>query len=217
MFWIVATGFALGAYLLGSFPTGYLVGRSQGIDIRTVGSGNIGATNALRVLGKKWGYLVFAGDIFKGWLAVTLARIIAPQIGAFDGIAGGLIAAMFVMIGHSFPVWLGFSGGKGIATSAGIMLGLFPIWVFAFGLAVWLLLFFVTRYVSVASLGAAISLPTSSGLLMLCGLTDWRQTAVAGLMCILAVWRHRPNIQRLLAGTEKKFEKKKSAPSAANG
>ncbi len=217
MFWIAAIGIALGAYLLGSFPTGYLVGRARGIDIRTVGSGNIGATNALRVLGKKWGYLVFAGDIFKGWLAVVLARVISPMIGEFDGIAGGLIAAMFVMIGHSFPVWLGFNGGKGIATSGGIMLGLFPIWVFAFGLAVWLGLFFTTRYVSVASLGAAVSLPASSGFLMLYGLTDWRLTTVAGLMCILALWRHKSNIERLLAGTEKKFEKKKADPPAANG
>ncbi len=198
---------ALGAYLIGSFPSGYLVGRARGVDLRKEGSGNIGATNALRVVGKKWGYLVFAADAFKGWLAVVLARI----AGGWDtgpAIAFGVVAAIFVMIGHVFPVWLKFQGGKGISTSAGVMIGLFPIWVFVFGLAVWGGLFFATRYVSVASLGAAVSLPVGSSVLWAMGHCDGVRTAIAAVMCVLAIWRHQPNIERLLAGTEKKFEKK---------
>jgi glycerol-3-phosphate acyltransferase PlsY len=212
---------ALGAYLLGSIPNGYLVGKAQGVDLRKVGSNNIGATNALRVLGKKWGYFVFAADAFKGWLAVLLAWVIGWEWPEAAKITLGVIAAIFAMIGHIFPVWLGFKGGKGISTSAGVMIALFPIWVFLFGLTVWAVLFFATRYVSVASIGAAISLPVSSGALWALGnilpasisaplslQCDALRTAIAAAMCVLAVWRHKSNIQRLLAGTEKKFEKK---------
>lgn len=199
---------ALGAYLLGSIPNGYLAGRAQGVDLRKVGSNNIGATNALRVLGKKWGYLVFAGDAFKGWLAVMLAWVVGWQWDESSKIYLGVIAAIMAMVGHIFPVWLGFKGGKGISTSAGVMIALFPIWVFIFGLAIWGILFFATRYVSVASIAAAISLPVSSGILWAMGQCDAVRTSIAAAMCVLAVWRHKPNIQRLLAGTEKKFEKK---------
>lgn len=211
MSWILAIGTAIGAYLVGSFPSGYLVGRSRGIDLRKEGSCNVGATNALRVLGKKLGYIVFAADVFKGWLAVTLAYAVASGYRPADAVPAGIIAAAFVVIGHNFPVWLGFQGGKGIATSAGIMIGLFPIWVFLFGLMLWAVVFKTTRYVSVASIAAAISLPTSSGILMLFGRCDWRLVAIAGAMAVLAIWRHKPNIERLMAGTEKKFEKKRSA------
>jgi glycerol-3-phosphate acyltransferase PlsY len=199
---------ALGAYLLGSIPNGYLVGKTQGVDLRKVGSNNIGATNALRVLGKKWGYLVFAADAFKGWLAVMLAWVVGWQWDESSKIYLGVLAAILTMVGHVFPVWLGFKGGKGISTSAGVMIALFPIWVFLFGLSMWGLFFFTTRYVSVASIAAAISLPVGSGILWAMGHCDAVRTAIAAAMCVLAVWRHKPNIQRLLAGTEKKFEKK---------
>jgi glycerol-3-phosphate acyltransferase PlsY len=205
MFWVLV---AIGAYLLGSVPSGYLVGRAKGVDLRREGSGNIGATNALRVIGKKWGYFVFGADAFKGWLAVTLARLAAFHFQQGPDVPYGVAAAAFVMVGHIFPVWLRFQGGKGIATAAGVMLALFPIWVFLFGFTVWMGLFFGTRYVSIASIGAAISLPLSSGVLTLFGLCDGLRTTVAAIMCLLALWRHVPNIQRLLAGTEKKFEKK---------
>lgn len=213
MFWITAIGTALGAYLIGSFPSGYLAGRAKGVDLRTQGSGNIGATNALRVLGKKWGYLVFAADLFKGWLAVTLALLAAQVWLPEQAIPMGVIAAISTVAGHTFPVWLGFKGGKGIATSGGVMLGLFPFSVFLFGLAVWCLLFFTTRYVSVASMGAALALPIGSAVLWKFGYCDGLRTGIAALMCILALWRHRSNMERLLAGTEKKFEKKRTAKS----
>ena len=202
---------ALGAYLIGSIPSGYLAGRAKGIDLRKEGSGNIGATNALRVLGKKWGYLVFAADIFKGWFSVTLAYVLANRYAPDQMTVAGILAALFAVVGHNFPVWLGFKGGKGIATSAGIMIALFPIWTFLVALAVWMTLFYGTRYVSVASIAAAISLPVTSGLLALAGKCDWLLVPVAVLMAILATWQHKSNIERLLAGTEKKFEKRHSS------
>ncbi len=121
-----ALAVAVGAYLIGSLPSGYIVGRVNGVDLRKVGSGNIGATNALRVLGKKWGYLVFAADIFKGWLSVTLAYASSRQFAPDHVTLAGILAAVFAVLGHNFPVWLAFKGGKGIATSAGIMIALFP-------------------------------------------------------------------------------------------
>ena len=202
---------ALQAYLLGSIPWGFLAGRIQGVDLRKEGSGSTGATNALRILGKKWGYTVFALDAFKGWLAVMVAFFIALKFyGAPQAIVinAGVLGAIFAMVGHTYPLWLRFQGGKGIATAAGIMLALFPPPVFAFGLLVWLTLFYSTRYVSVASLGAAVALPTGAAGMWALGQGDPLRTSIAGVMCLLAIWRHKTNITRLFAGTEKRFEKK---------
>ena len=202
---------AIQAYVLGSVPWGYLAGRINGMDLRNEGSGSTGATNALRVLGKKWGYAVFALDAFKGWMAVMVGFALAIWWHhAVESVVinVGVVAAIFAVIGHSYPVWLGFKGGKGIASSAGIMLALFPWPVFAFGLFVWLVLFYSTRYVSIASIGAAVALPTASGALMLLGQCDLVRTSIAGAMGLLAIWRHKSNILRLMAGTEKRFEKK---------
>lgn len=201
----------LQAYLLGSIPWGFLAGRMRGVDLRKEGSGSTGATNALRILGKKWGYSVFALDAFKGWLAVMAAFVIAGK--AFNApeaviINAGVLGAIFAMVGHTYPVWLRFQGGKGIATAAGIMIALFPPPVFAFGLLVWIILFYSTRYVSVASLGAAVALPTGAASMWALGQGDPLRTSIAGVMCLLAIWRHKTNITRLFAGTEKRFEKK---------
>ena len=188
----------------------------QGVDLRTQGSGSTGATNALRILGKKWGYTVFALDALKGWLAVMVAFLIAlkaygaPQSAV---ITAGVVGAIFAMVGHTYPIWLRFQGGKGIATAAGIMIALFPPPVFAFGLLVWLTLFYSTRYVSVASLGAAVALPTGAAGMWALGQGDPLRTGIAAVMCVLAIWRHKSNISRLLAGTEKRFEKKPRAVS----
>lgn len=205
--WTLASAVALASYLVGSVPTGYLVGRAKGVDLRKEGSGNIGATNALRVLGKKLGYFVFAADVFKGALAVLLANFVAGRLAPEHAVTFQITAAVFALLGHNFPVWLGFKGGKGIATSAGIMIALYPL-VFPFGVLIWLILFYTTRYVSIASIAGSLSLPIGSAILSALGKSDWRLTAVATLMCMLAVWRHKSNIQRLLAGTEKRFEKK---------
>jgi len=200
---------AVGSYLIGSIPFGYLAGRLCGVDIRTKGSGNIGATNALRVLGKKWGYTVFLLDFLKAWLPVKLAIGWGIALMVHPASAPGALAGLCALLGHSFPVWLGFKGGKGIASSAGVMVGLFSLAVFLVCLGMWLLLFTVTRYVSIASIVAAISLPAAVGILVLLHRADWLGFTVSVVMAALAIWRHRSNIVRLRAGTEPRFERKK--------
>jgi glycerol-3-phosphate acyltransferase PlsY len=111
-------------------------------------------------------------------------------------------------LGHSFSVWLGFKGGKGIASSAGVIVGLFGIGAFLFCLGTWLLLFTTTRFVSVASIAAALAVPTSVSVLFIMHRKDWLTLLIAVVMCVLAIWRHRSNIARLRAGTEPRFEKK---------
>lgn len=200
---------AVGSYLIGSIPFGYLAGRLCGIDIRTKGSGNIGATNALRVLGKKWGYSVFLLDFLKAWLPVKLALGWGIALMVHLASAPGALAGLCALLGHSFPIWLGFKGGKGIASSAGVMVGLFSLAVFLVCLGMWLLLFTVTRYVSIASIVAAVSLPAAVGILVLLHRADWLGFTVSIVMAALAIWRHRSNIVRLRAGTEPRFERKK--------
>lgn len=197
-------------YLFGSFPTGYFVGRFTGVDIRAVGSGNIGATNVLRILGKRWGYTVFFVDAFKGFAAVRLAFFIArhvpnqPQHPEYFGI----LAAMLCILGHTFPVWLRFRGGKGVATSAGALFGLMPM-VVPFVVLVWIIIFETTRYVSVASIIASVSLPVAVWLFLRWGYLEgialfYFAIAIAGLV----LWRHRSNFSRLLNGTEQRFSRK---------
>lgn len=197
-------------YLLGSCPNGFLVSRSCGIDIRKHGSGNIGATNVLRVLGKTWGYLVFALDALKGFVAVRIALAIALSLAPHTtqreivGIAGGLAC----ILGHTFPVWLRFRGGKGVATSAGVLLGLMPVAMVSV-LAVWLVLFQTTRYVSVASIGAALALPVFVIIyLRFKMLTGASLLLFSILIAGVVVWRHRSNMHRLLHGKEQRFTAK---------
>ena len=195
---------ALGAFLLGSIPTGYLVARAKGVDIRRHGSGNIGATNVFRTLGKPLGIFVFAIDALKGFAAVWLA---ARFGGGSDW--AGIIAAVAAIAGHNYTPWLGFKGGKGIATSAGVLLALTPWTVLVAALA-WVVFFRATRYVSVASLAASAAVPLSVGALWLAGCGgNAPLLAFALVISALAIWRHRTNIQRLRAGTESRFERKK--------
>jgi len=207
---------ALLAYLLGSIPTGYLVARAKGIDIRSVGSGNIGATNAMRVLGKPLGIFVLLADALKGFLACF---VLAPVV--FDRFAPvtladpvmarfqfAVIAGLCAVLGHNYTCWLKFKGGKGIATTAGVYFTLAPLSV-SIALGVWITLFVATRYVSIASLAAAVALPTAVWLTqgnMLLGIVT---TALGAL----AIYKHKSNIQRLMAGTENRinFGKGKSA------
>ena len=201
---------AAAAYLLGSIPTGYLVARAKGIDIRKVGSGNIGATNAFRVLGKPAGILVLAVDALKGWVAVrVVAVLIADHFSSPDSLGGNrvmvaIIASIFAVLGHNYTCWLGFKGGKGIATSAGVLAALVP-WALLIIFSVWIILFAVTRFVSVGSLAASATLPFATWLTT----HDWTLTLVTGAMGILAIYKHKGNIQRLLAGTEPRFGQKK--------
>lgn len=205
MIWL---GILLLSYLLGSIPSGYLVAKSQGIDIRQHGSGNIGATNVLRVMGKKWGYLVFACDALKGFLAVKLAAQLAAT-GHADAALGAVLGAIGCILGHNYTVWLRFKGGKGIATSAGVLLGLFPLTVILTVLIIWFVVFFVGRYVSLASICAALSLPVAVFLLVTRSGTDfWLRFWFSVVISALAVWRHRSNLARLAKGTESRFTRK---------
>lgn len=200
---------AIIGYFLGSCPNGLLISRARGIDIRQHGSGNIGATNVLRVLGRSWGYLVFFLDALKGYVAVEIAFLLAarsPQVSHPEivGIAGGLAC----ILGHTFPIWLRFRGGKGVAASAGVLLGLMPIAVISVFL-VWLVIFKITRYVSIASITAAAALPP-------CVLLYLRLRTISGpallpfsiLIAGVVIWRHRSNIARLWQGTEERFVSK---------
>jgi glycerol-3-phosphate acyltransferase PlsY len=216
------------SYLLGSIPFGYLIAKSRGIDIRQHGSGNIGATNVMRTLGKGPGYTAFACDVLKGLIAVLIAKHIAhgpPLIVTEARQVGGAIyhstyvvtlpesiaaisAAIVCIIGHNFPVWLGFKGGKGMATSAGVLFGMIPMTAITC-MAIWAVVFLATRYVSLASIAASIALPLVTMIFLVFGLIHgWPYFYFTVAACILAVWRHRSNIVRLLNGTENRFEKK---------
>lgn len=202
---------AVVAYLLGSIPTGFLVAKARGIDIRTVGSGNIGATNALRILGIGPGVFVLLVDALKGWLAVLIAApVVAQIIPAAPGDGWRITASLAVILGHNYTCWLGFKGGKGIATSAGALAALVP-WALVIIAGVWLVLFLLTRYVSIGSIAASFALPFATWFTTghNAGLT-----AVTGVMGALAIFKHRRNIRRLVEGTENRvqFRRKEAAP-----
>jgi glycerol-3-phosphate acyltransferase PlsY len=197
-------------YLIGSFPSGYLVGKSQGIDIRQHGSGNIGATNVLRVMGKKWGYLVFFSDSLKGFIAVKVGVWLASSAGA-EATLAAVVAGICCIIGHNYTVWLRFKGGKGIATSIGVLLAIVPTMIVLIVLVVWLAVFLVWKYVSLASICAALSLPVAVLALFpfVAHGNYWVLVVFSLIVAALAVWRHRPNIDRLLQGKENRFGTKR--------
>jgi glycerol-3-phosphate acyltransferase PlsY len=201
---------ALVGYLLGSIPTGYLVAKARGVDIRTVGSGNIGATNAFRVLGKGFGIFVLLMDAFKGWLAVIVGTYFVSKLLPGVPLEYLRITAGFAAIlGHNFTCWLHFKGGKGIATSAGVLIGLVPA-ALAIILSIFIILFLTTRYVSIGSIAAAFALPFATWFTT----HDIGLTAVMAAIGALAILKHRKNIQRLLNGTENRiqFKKKEATP-----
>jgi glycerol-3-phosphate acyltransferase PlsY len=198
---------AVSAYLLGSIPFGYLAGRIAGVDIRQHGSGNIGATNVLRVLGWKYGYPVFLADALKGFFAVRLALWLGADSSG-TACKLGILAAICAVLGHSFPVWLGFGGGKGVATSAGAYFGLLPAETLI-AVGVWVITFLLFRFVSVASVAAAVALPLSVWLLAPARVSDRELLLVFSIaLAALVILRHRSNIRRLLQGTEPRFDRK---------
>jgi glycerol-3-phosphate acyltransferase PlsY len=186
-------------YLLGSIPSGYLAGRwLAGLDIRREGSGSTGATNVLRVVGKGPALVVFLVDVLKGSTAVLLAKAVLDPFGV-----GVVLAGLAALAGHIWPVWLGWKGGKAVATGLGMLLGLtWPVGLACFG--IFLAVLSLSRIVSLSSVVAALSLP----LLMLGWFANqglglrWPYLALALLTTVLVVWRHRSNIRRLLDGTE---------------
>ena len=201
------------AYLVGSLPTGYLVARAKGIDIRAVGSGNIGATNVFRILGGPAGVFVLVVDGIKGFAACTwCADLVLDLFGIplLDAESQRIVAGIAAVLGHNFTCWLQFKGGKGIATSAGVFFGLAPL---SAGIAVgaWAVVFAVGRYVSLASLAAALALPIAVWLTPNCLLLR----IVTTVLALLAIWKHRGNIERLLDGTEKRLGGKPRIQEAA--
>lgn len=209
--WYLAFFIVVVSYLLGSLPNGYLVGKIAGVDIRKSGSGNIGATNVLRVLGKKYGYAVFFLDALKGFAVVRICLAlvsITPAARAYADLFA-LLGAVVCVVGHVFPIWLKFKGGKGVATSAGVIIGLMPLAAVIL-FPIWFIVFEICRYVSVASMCAAISLPITVALFLKFKVMDSVILLYFSIaLAVVVVWRHRSNFSRLLNGTEQRFTRKK--------
>ena len=203
------------AYLLGSIPTGFLVAKARGVDIRTVGSGNIGATNVFRILGKPAGIFVLLADAAKGWLAVFLvAKLVAdwfyPAAGPLAYEWFKICAGIAAILGHNYTCWLYFKGGKGIATSAGVLVALVPGPLLII-LGIWIVVFALSRYVSLASISAAFALPFAARLVG----KSTTIILVTAALAALAIYKHKANIQRLIKGTENRIGAKKPLPSDA--
>ena len=204
---------ALLAYFLGSIPTGFLVAKARGVGIRRVGSGNIGATNAFRVLGLTAGTFVLVADGLKGY---TACAWLVDGILRWQGLpAQGveplrIVAGVCAVLGHSFTCWLRFRGGKGVATSAGVFFALAPL-ATIIALAAWVLVFAVSRYVSLASIVAAIALSAAAWITP----NNLALRLVISVVSATVIWRHKSNIQRLLQGTEHRFGRKHATAEAA--
>ena len=219
------------AFLLGSIPFGLIIAKAKGINIREHGSGNIGATNVLRVVGKKYGITCLLLDAFKGFIPVLIAISLIRFSGMHNPLSIWalrpfshdfplLTAQMFqvltglcAVLGHNYSPWVNFRGGKGIATSAGVLIALMPAAVLIL-IVVWLAVFLVSRYVSLASIVTAIVLPlvTLWGSWLHGKIQDgtWNKPLFCFtlIIAILAVWKHRANLQRLRSGTEHRFTRK---------
>ena len=224
------------ALIAGSIPFGLLIAKAKGVNIREHGSGNIGATNVLRIIGKPYGIACLILDFMKGFLPTLIAANIYlivdknPQIAieslqnlatifstadAWKAQTLVILAGLAAILGHNYCPWIGFKGGKGIATSGGVLVALMPVGVVVL-IAIWLLCFLTTRYVSVASIVAALSVPfvTIYGSYRHGYIADgtWNKPLFifSIIIAFLAVWRHRSNIKSLIAGTEHRFTRKKS-------
>jgi acyl phosphate:glycerol-3-phosphate acyltransferase len=206
------------AYLLGSIPFGLLVGLMRGVDVRKGGSGNIGATNVARLLGVRYFFLVFVLDMLKGLVPMLAAGWVLR--GVEPGWMHYLLwlgVGMGAILGHMFSVFLGFKGGKGVATSAGVILGLWPFYTLPalVGMAVWIIVFKLTRYVSLASMVAAGALPVAY--LVFAMVYGWPALGeqlpllvFAVLMAVMILIKHRSNLTRLRAGTEPRFARQRA-------
>ena len=189
-------------YLLGSIPFGYLAGRVKGVDIRTLGSGNVGAANVFRNLGRSWGIAVMACDIGKGVVGVLIGRALTDD-------PWPIFVAAAVMVGAIFPVWLRFRGGKGVAAGAGVMIGLFPL-VSALLVPLWLLIVLLFRITSLASVATAVAFTPLAAAFG----APWQYLVLAGAMSLLVLLRHRANIGRLLAGKEARIDLRRPGRAA---
>jgi glycerol-3-phosphate acyltransferase PlsY len=196
---MILFGLVVAAYFLGAIPFGLIIARSQGVDIRAHGSGNIGATNVYRVIGKGWGLVTFFLDALKGFIP---AYFFARWGGSYENV--GIYCGLSAILGHSFPIFLRFKGGKGVATSAGMLLGVAPF-AMGIGLISWIIIMLLFRYVSLASILATLTVAITVWIRNVQpALTQW----LIALLSLLIVWLHRANIERLFKGTESRIGKK---------
>jgi glycerol-3-phosphate acyltransferase PlsY len=185
------------SYLIGSITFGDIVARIKKVDLRSQGSGSVGATNVFRIIGKGWGAVVLLGDALKGVVAVWLGS----QVGNFHGFDTAIITGIAAIVGHSWPVFFKFKGGKGVATSLGVAVALVPPSSLV-TLGVWLVIFFAAGYVSLASIFAAVSFPVT---VYLYYAHDWYRILLSLIIAILVIYKHRTNIKRLLNGNENRI------------
>lgn len=200
------------SYLIGGIPFGYLIAVAKGIDIRKQGSGNIGATNVGRVLGRKYGLIIFILDMLKGFVAVFLVPVLVGSEIMFPTTSDNLLVILCgfcAILGHAFPVYLKFKGGKAVATSFGVFIWLVPISI-AIAFGVWLLTVIVSRYVSLGSMIGTLALVVVIVVVVDSPFGDnMYLTALSVAVAILIIVRHTSNIKRIIAGTEKKVFSKK--------
>jgi glycerol-3-phosphate acyltransferase PlsY len=182
-------------YLLGSIPFAFLAGLARGVDLRKVGSGNLGAANVFRTLGRRAGIAVMLADIAKGVAAVLIARALTDETWA------QVVTAVAAVLGHVFPVWLGFRGGKGVAVAGGALIGLMP-WASLIILTLWALIVVTTRYTSLASITCAVAVTPVAWALGY----PWPDLVFAAVAAALVLVRHRGNISRLVRGQELRIE-----------
>ncbi|MBN1670236.1 MAG: glycerol-3-phosphate 1-O-acyltransferase PlsY [Kiritimatiellae bacterium] len=202
---LISILFCAVSYLSGAIPFGFLFGLARGIDVREEGSGNIGATNVFRTVGKGWGVLTFILDVVKGFIpAFLLPLAVGRMTDAYGELPGlGVLFGIWAVAGHNWPVFLGFKGGKGVATTAGVLLGV--AWESALiGLVAWLVIFLSVRYVSLASMSAALIIP-AAGWWLYVGDDYFLRPVVLSLLGAVVIMRHHANIERLRKGTENRF------------
>jgi glycerol-3-phosphate acyltransferase PlsY len=213
--YLIFAPLVIGAYLLGSIPFGILIAKAHGKDLRSIGSGNIGATNVSRALGRKWAYICFVLDVLKGLVPMLVTVFIAKPSGILMLLLW-LVVGCAAISGHIFPIYLKFKGGKGVATSFGVALGLWPYYTICalFAITIWVLVVLIWRYVSLASIAASVSFPlVLLSVIILKKNWDlislWPLLIAATTIPLMVIIRHRENIKRLLQGTESKILKSK--------
>jgi len=207
----------IAAYLLGSIPFGLLIAKAHGKNLRSIGSGNIGATNVSRALGRKWAYVCFVLDVLKGLIPMLATMLIAEPDSVLT-LWLWLAVGCAAILGHIFPIYVKFKGGKGVATSFGVALGLWPYYTICvlFAAVVWVVVVLIWRYVSLASIAASVTFPLvlAAAIILTPGWDFgnlWPVLIAAVAIPVMVIIRHRENVKRLLAGTESKIRQKKDS------
>ena len=215
--YLIFVPITIGAYLLGSIPFGVLIAKAHGKDLRSIGSGNIGATNVSRALGRKWAYVCFVLDVLKGMVPMLVTIFITKPEDVVMLLLW-LVVGCAAISGHIFPIYIKFKGGKGVSTSFGVALGLWPYYTICalFAITIWVAVVLIWRYVSLASIIASVSFPL---ILILAIILKqnwdlfilWPLLIAATAIPLMVIVRHRDNIKRLMAGTESKISHSKNS------